>query len=105
MYIYRVVLTIDKDAESEWLDYMQHKHIAEVLATGYFTSCSIRKLWNENEEAASTFNIEYAAPSVSACNEYVEHSAPALRADLEAHFGGRYTAQRSIYEIISETKG
>lgn len=59
MYIYSVIINIEKSAEQEWLDFMQKKHIADVLHTGCFTNASMRKEINN-----TTNHIPYTTLSI-----------------------------------------
>lgn len=102
MYLYTVTINIDKTAELEWLDFMQDKHIADVLNSGYFTKASMRKLLTNNDENTTTYNIEYLTESATKYDEYVQKAAPALQKDVTDRFGGKFTAQRAFYQIVFE---
>ncbi len=51
MIIYNVTINIDESVHDEWLQWMQTKHIKDVLNTGCFTSARLvkvlvaKKLW------------------------------------------------------------
>ncbi len=103
MYIYSVTIHIDKNAEEEWLVFMKEKHIAEVLAAGYFKSCSMRKVLEENDERNATYNIEYNVETKEDYHSYRQFAAPALQADIKNRFDGKFSAERLFYKIIYET--
>ena len=102
MYLYSVTINIDKTAEQEWLDFMQDKHIADVLNSGYFTKASMRKVLHNNDENTTTYNIEYLTESAAKYNEYTQKAAPALQKDVADKFAGKFTAQRAFYQIVFE---
>ncbi len=104
MYIYSVTIQIDKDAESAWLKYMQKTHVDEVLATGCFISCSIRKSVPEKSSVYSLFNIEYIAKNEADYISYEYEFAEDLRNDVKKHFDGKFTVKRNFYEVILEKK-
>jgi hypothetical protein len=102
MYIYSVTIAIENETETEWLEFMQQKHIADVLKTGYFTSASMRKAVNEDNAAFVTYNIEYTADSMEAYTQYQQLEATRLQKDVADRFSGKFTAQRRVYQKVTE---
>jgi hypothetical protein len=102
MYIYSVTIAIENETETEWLEFMQQKHIADVLKTGYFTSASMRKAVNEDNAAFVTYNIEYTADSMEAYTQYQQLEATRLQKDVTDLFSGKFTAQRRVYQKVTE---
>ncbi|MFN8295250.1 MAG: DUF4286 family protein [Chitinophagales bacterium] len=102
MYIYSVTINIEKSAEQEWLDFMQKKHIADVLNTGYFTGASMRKEINNNDELYSLYNIEYMLESEDNYHAYQQKNAAELQKDVTDRFNGKFSAVRKFYNVLSE---
>lgn len=102
MFIYSVTININRESENEWLDFMQTKHIADVLNAGYFTKATMRKSMSENDENKTSYNMEYFIETAEKYNAYTQHAAPALQKDVLDRFAGKFTAQRTFYEIIFE---
>jgi Domain of unknown function (DUF4286) len=102
MYIYSVTINISKEAEQEWVDFMQHKHIADVLKTGYFIHASMRKGITSDETEAVTYNMEYTAKTQEDYTNYQQHAAAALQKDVAERFAGKFTAQRAFYQLVFE---
>lgn len=102
MYIYSVTINIEKSAEQEWLDFMQKKHIADVLNTGYFTGASMRKEINNNDELYSVYNIEYILESEDKYHAYQQKNAPELQKDVADRFNGKFSAVRKFYNVLLE---
>jgi hypothetical protein len=44
MIISSVTLTIDRALEQQWLDWMRRVHVPDVVGTGCFSECRIRKV-------------------------------------------------------------
>jgi hypothetical protein len=102
MYIYSVTITIETEAEQEWLEFMQQKHITDVLKTGYFTAASMRKTVNEDNAAFVKYNIEYTSDSLEAYTQYQQLEATRLQKDVADRFSGKFTAQRVLYKKVAE---
>ncbi len=41
MYVYNVTLKVNAERADEWIQWMKHEHIPEVLATGIFSDYRI----------------------------------------------------------------
>ena len=57
MIIYNVTLNVDNDVHTEWLEWMKHTHIPDVMATGMFLDSRICRVLAEDEGG-----ITYAVP-------------------------------------------
>ena len=103
MIIYRVMVVINKDVEDSWLKWMKDKHIEDVLKTGYFTDCDIKKqLIPEPAADESTYIICYKYSSLDQYYEYLEKEAPRLQKEHTEKFYGKFKASRPVYEIIPQ---
>jgi hypothetical protein len=49
MLLYNVTVGVDKDIETEWLEWMKEKHIPDVMKTGMFESSKIYKVLNDQD--------------------------------------------------------
>lgn len=100
MFIYSVTIHIQKDAEPAWVNFMQQKHIADVISTGYFTGATMRKSGISAAENTSTYNMEYTCNSKADYELYVQLAAPAMQKDVADRFVGKFTAERTFYEVV-----
>ncbi len=86
----------------EWLQWMQHVHIPEVMATGCFLSYRILKvLTNANDDEGVNYSIQYDAASMADYERYREQFAPAMQQQTKARYGERVLAFRTLLEVIS----
>lgn len=102
MFIYSVTIHILKENEVEWLEYMQQKHIADVLKTGFFSKAIMRKEIHKENENRVSYNTEYFTETIEKYDTYVQVAAPVLQKDVIEKFGGKFTAERKFYEVIIE---
>jgi hypothetical protein len=100
MIIYNVTVNIEDDVHDAWLQWMQEVHVPDVLGTGMFLENRILKVLVEEETGGTTYAIQYTCESMARFREYEEKFAPALRADAEKHFGGRFVAFRTLLETV-----
>jgi len=99
MILYNVTSSIEPSVAEEWLDFMRSTHIPEVMETGFFLKSQLCRLLNE-EEGGVTYATQYYCLSLEQLEEYQLLCAPALRADMEAHFAGKYVSFRTILEVV-----
>jgi hypothetical protein len=101
MIIYNVTINLEDSIHQEWLDWMQEKHLAEVMATGMFSSYKMLKLLSRQEdETGTTYAIQYSSKSMADYERYQAEFAPALQADGMAKFGGKFIAFRTLLEEV-----
>ena len=85
MIVYEVTATIDTTLADKFEQYMREKHIADVLATGAFTSADF-----ETSEKGR-YRTRYIAETQHELDHYLSEFAPGLRdripMDLAAHVG------------------
>ena len=99
MILYNVTTSIEPAVADEWLNYMRATHIPEVMDTGFFIKSQLLRLLNE-EEGGITYAAQYYCISLEQLEEYQAICAPALRADMEKHFAGKYVSFRTLLEVV-----
>lgn len=99
MIIYNVTISIDEDVAVEWLKWMKESHIPDVLKTGMFTDARILRVLAE-EEGGLTYAIQYTCQDMATYERYRDEFAPALQADSAKHYGGKFTAFRTLLQVV-----
>lgn len=102
MIIYNITLNIEESAQQEWLKWMSETHIKEVLNTGTFTSAKMSKVLVEEQMGGITYSIQYTCESQEKLDVYNKDFAPALQAEHNNKFQGKFVAFRTLMEVISE---
>ena len=99
MILYNVTSSLEPSIADEWLDYMRTSHMPEVMETGFFIKSQLLRLLNEEDDGI-TYAAQYYCLSLEHLNEYQTICAPALRADMEKHFGGKFVSFRTLLEVV-----
>lgn len=102
MIIYNVTCNITDARHEEWLDWMQHKHIPDVLATGKFSKARLVKVLVDEEMGGVTYSVQYHADNRNLLEQYYLEDAPRLRAEGLAMFGDDALYFRTELQIISD---
>ena len=102
MILYNVTINIQESVHDQWMNWMQTKHINDVLATGKFSSARMVKVLVEEEMGGTTYSIQYTTDSMETLQRYYDEDAPRLRDEGVRLFGDKMLAFRTELEMISE---
>jgi hypothetical protein len=101
MIIYNVTINVEDDAHDAWLPWMKQTHIPDVMRTGLIIEYTMSKLLTQQEdETGTTYVIQYLFENMEKYETYKDEFAPALQADTNKHFGGKFVAFRSLMERV-----
>lgn len=101
MIVYSVTINVEDMIHHEWLRFMQHTHIPDVLNTGLFSGHKMYKLLTRFEgETGTTYNIQYYLNSLSDYEKYQEEFAPALQKDVIDRYDGKFMTFRTLLEEV-----
>ncbi|MGL2965304.1 DUF4286 family protein [Flavobacterium sp. XGLA_31] len=102
MIIYNVTINIHESVHDQWMQWMQEKHINDMLATGKFSSARMVKVLVEEEMGGTTYSVQFTTDCKETLQRYYDEDAPALRAESAALFGDKMLAFRTELELISD---
>lgn len=102
MILYNVTINIHESIHDQWMNWMQTKHIKDVLNTGKFSSARMVRVLVEEEMGGITYAIQYTTDSKETLQKYYEEDAPRLREEGVFLFGDKMLAFRTELELISE---
>jgi hypothetical protein len=101
MLLYNITVGIDKDVESEWLQWMQTVHIPEVMGTKLFSDFKIYKVLHDEDESNTSYSVQYLAPSLDEVNLYFEKFAPTILDKLRLRFKDKHVAFMTLLEEVT----
>jgi hypothetical protein len=103
MILYNVTIQIDPAIEADWLHWMHHEHLQEVVGTGCFDSYAFFRLLEPitGEEPGPTFIAQYKTDARERYERYIREFAPVLREKGFARFGDRFIAFRTVMEQLA----
>ena len=100
MIVYNVTAKVDKDAAGAWVKWMSEEHIPQLLDTGLFTETKLCKLLEQDETEGITFVAQYYCKNMEQYNRYIDEYAVIMRGRALQAFGNKFTAFRTLMEII-----
>ena len=99
--LYNVTCSVSLEIHEEWLHWMKHEHIPDVMETGMFDEFKLCRI-KEYEENGLTYAVQYIAPSREKFEEYTKEFAPSLQQKHRLKYGESVLAFRTVLEILDE---
>jgi hypothetical protein len=99
MYIYNVTVNVSDDIHTEWLKWMRETHIPDVMKTGCFIDSQLVKVLYVEDEG-HTYSVQYKFLEMSDIEKYQKEFAAGLQAETKLKFENKYTAFRTLLQII-----
>lgn len=98
--LYNVTVNVSDEKHLEWVRWMQEVHIAEVLATGCFSSARLMRV-HAFEQGGKTYAVQYISDSMESYERYQREHAAGLQSRAQATFGDHMHAFRTVLEVLS----
>ena len=101
MIVYNVTTKVQAGIAADWLSWMKHEHIPEMIETGCFTKTLILQLLEIDDAEGPTYAVQYFAESKSIYNLYIEKFAAGMRAKAFAKWGDALIGFRSVMAVVN----
>ncbi|UXP33580.1 DUF4286 family protein [Reichenbachiella agarivorans] len=99
MVLYNVTMNVEKEIESEWLQWMKETHVKDVMNTGYFIECKIFQLLSE-EPQGTTYAFQYFAKSAKDIQTYQDTYGAKLQMDVISRYGDKVMSFRTLLKQV-----
>ena len=99
MFIYNVTVNINEDVHAEWVKWMRETHMPDVMKTGCFVDNQMVKVLYVEDEG-HTYSLQYKFLEMVDIERYQKEHAPGLQADHTKKFKDKYTAFRTLLQVI-----
>lgn len=100
MFIYNVTIKIDWSIHDDWVEWMLHEHMNEMVNTGCFTYSTLLRLLETDEKEGPTYAAQYFAESKADYNRYIEKYSTVIRQKYFDKWGDNFIAFRSLMQIV-----
>ena len=99
MILYNVTIILDEDIHLDWLTWVNHSHINEVMDTGCFVSNRILRVLDSPNEGL-TYCIQYIADSLEKYNEYRQRHSQQHQSSTPSQFQNKLVTFQTVMEFI-----
>lgn len=100
MILYNVTVNIEKESESDWVNWMKETHIPDVLSTGMFLENRFYKILHDSEDGSVNYSVQYFAENMEKLMEYQNKHAPKLQEDVKIKFQDKFLIFRTLLESV-----
>jgi len=102
MYVYNITTNIQETVERDWLAWMQHTHIPEMLETGKFLSAKMCKVLVEEDMGGVTYSVQYTVENKETLEDYHNTDAALLKNKANAKFAGQFVYFETEMKLIDK---
>lgn len=100
MFVYNISVQVNKQIETDWLQWQQAEHIPQIRATELFSECRLYKLLEHEHEDTSTYIIQYTTDTKEKYEDYVTKYAAAFQLKTFEKFGNSFIAFRTVMQQL-----
>lgn len=101
MIVYSVTLSLEREIEAEWLEWMQQIHLPEVMQTGFFMHYRFHKILEPViDPDRMSYNVLYSLASLNDLESYRREVAADLQEKHQQRFGEQVIAIRSVLQQL-----
>jgi hypothetical protein len=97
MFLYNITYNIEREIESDWLEWMKTIHIPKIMDTGYFISVQLFKLLNI-EDAGTTYSLQFMSDTLEKIQDFLENSAQLLAEEHNNRYKNKHVAFRTVLQ-------
>ena len=101
MYIYNVTVNVAEVVCKEWLQWIQHVHIPDMLATKKFIKAQIVKVLVEEAMGGITYSIQYYVQDKHTLEKYYHEEAQQMKQKVLRKFGSQVVDFKTELEVIA----
>jgi hypothetical protein len=99
MFLYNITVGIDKDIEQEWVYWMKTEYIPKVMRTQFFTDYKLYKVLHDDDEASTSYSIQYFARRLEDVTTYFERHKSLIE-EHRSRYHNRHVAFMTLLEEI-----
>lgn len=102
MYIYNVTINVEESIHDKWKQWMQEKHIPDMLATGKFNKALMSRVQVKEDMGGITYSVQYTCESKEILDQYYKEDADRLRKEALQLFPNKFVAFRTELQIVKQ---
>jgi hypothetical protein len=99
MIIYNVTVKVETAIAQEWVTWMKHEHMSELMQTGLFLDCRLCRLLEQDETEGVTYAAQYFCDNLAQYHTYINEHAASMRDKGYQRFGNRFIAFRTVMQV------
>ena len=101
MFIYNVTTQVSWPIHEEWLQWMLHRHIPDILGTGCFIRHQMVQLLEADDTEGPTYAVQYFSHTKDDYLRYTELYATRLLEESLKKWGDNFISFKSLMKVVS----
>ena len=101
MYIYNVTVKVEHAIANDWLHWMIHEHIPDILSTGCFWDAKLMQIMEIDDSEGPTYATQYFAATEDDYRKYLSDFAHDMRQKGFDKWGDRFIAFRTLMKAVN----
>ena len=102
MIPYNVTYHVAPEIEKQWLEWMNEKHLPEIMATGFFSSAMVLKIYDGFEVMETAYAIQYSAKNHEDLDRFLKENKQKLKLQSLKLFGENVLQFSTQLEVLSQ---
>jgi hypothetical protein len=98
MILYNITYSIDREADSEWIEWLKNVYLPRVSDTGCFNHHKVYRLLQVSEDEGINYSVQFFADSLNQLDRFLQTHAPELTKDLQNRFRHRHAAFMTVLQ-------
>lgn len=100
MIVYNITTKVSHHFVAEWMQWMRLTYLPALSETGFFQSCQLHRLLDQEDDEGETFVTQCRANSRTDYDLFVAQHADKLRQQAYERFGSHILSFHTLMEII-----
>ena len=100
MLLLNETIGIDKDVETEWIQWIKENHVPAVLRTGMFVDFRMYRVLHDQDDGSVSYSLQYFSNNLDNVQQYLEVFAPRIVEEHRRKFHNKHVAFRTLLEEI-----
>ncbi len=98
IFLYNVTIGIDKEIESEWLEWMKKYYLPTAMKTGAFSEFKIYKVLTHEDETSVSYSVQYFSDAIEKIVQYLNNDGKMLVEEHRARFKDKHVVFNTLLQ-------
>jgi hypothetical protein len=98
MLLYNITIGIDKEIESEWLNWMKSYYLPAAMNSKAFLHFRLYKVLTHDDEGSVSYSVQYFSDDIQKIVGYLNNEGKVLNEEHRAKFKDRHVVFNTLLE-------
>jgi hypothetical protein len=98
MLLYNITIGIDKDIESNWLEWIKTYYVPKAMESGAFLSHKLYNVLTHDDESSVSYSLQYFSDDIQKIVSYLNAEGKSLNEEHRTKFKDRHVVFNTLLE-------